>query len=102
MTAIHKTIKRLVAGMLLAGLLFSFSAHAYFSPYLIMAASVISLEQAASQVKKETGGRVLSAKTIEKNGSTLYQIKVMISPGHVQVINIDPATGRKVSSGSRK
>lgn len=47
--------------------------------------SGISLDQAAAMVRKQTGGRILSAETVSKNGRKVHRIKVL-TPDHKVVI----------------
>lgn len=53
----------------------------------------LSLDQAAARVRKETGGRVLSARTQNRNGRTVHRIKVLMPSGHVKIVRVDAATG---------
>jgi uncharacterized membrane protein YkoI len=53
----------------------------------------LSLEQAAARVRKETGGRVLSARTQNRNGHTVHRIKVLMPSGHVKIVRVDATTG---------
>ncbi len=50
----------------------------------------ISLDEAAARVRRETGGRVLSAEA--RDGR--YRIKVLLPNGAVRVINVDARSGR--------
>lgn len=47
--------------------------------------SGLSLNQAAEQVRRQTGGRILSAETVSKNGRQVHRIKVL-TPDHKVVI----------------
>lgn len=47
-----------------------------------------SLEQAIEQVRKQTGGRILDASTVDKNGKRVHQVKVLTPDGRVKVITI--------------
>jgi len=49
----------------------------------------VSLDQAVAQVREETGGRVLSAKTVEKRGKRTHRIKVLTPKKRVRVITIN-------------
>jgi uncharacterized membrane protein YkoI len=49
----------------------------------------IDLEDAISQVRRETGGRILSASTIRKNGRNVHRIKVLTSDNRVRIINVN-------------
>lgn len=53
----------------------------------------MSLNQAVQQVQRETGGRVLSAETINKGRRSVHRIKVLTPSGQVRVMTID-ARGR--------
>lgn len=49
----------------------------------------VSLDTAVQQVKSSTGGRVLSAKTINKQGRQVHQIKVLTKDKKVRTISVD-------------
>jgi uncharacterized membrane protein YkoI len=51
--------------------------------------SGVSLNEAVQQVKRETGGRVLSAETVNQGGRTVHRIKVLTPSGQVRVVVID-------------
>ena len=53
----------------------------------------ISLEQAAEQVRRQSGGRLLSATTVTVNGQQVHRIKVLTPQRQVFVREID-AGGR--------
>lgn len=53
----------------------------------------ISLDQAAEQVRRETGGRILSAATVNKDGRPVHRIKVL-TPDRRVVIREIAAGGR--------
>ncbi|RDD81987.1 hypothetical protein DVJ77_09365 [Dyella tabacisoli] len=71
-------------------LLFSMAGLALTSPVLAQAGEpVITLEQAVSQVQRETGGKVLSASTVRRGrGSFEHRIKVLTPSGHVRVMTV--------------
>lgn len=48
-----------------------------------------SLNEAVRSVKKETGGRILSAKTINENGKRIHKIKVLLPSKKVRVFKIN-------------
>jgi uncharacterized membrane protein YkoI len=50
----------------------------------------ISLDEAVARVRRETGGRVLSAEARDSR----YRIKVLMPNGAVRVINVDARGGR--------
>ena len=51
--------------------------------------SGVSLNEAVQQVKRETGGRVLSADTVNQGGRTVHRIKVLTPSGQVRVVVVD-------------
>lgn len=54
----------------------------------------ISLDEAVARVRRETGGRVLSAEARDRHGDTTYRIKVLLPNGAVRVVNVDARSGR--------
>lgn len=54
----------------------------------------ISLDEAVARVRRDTGGRVLSAEARERRGDTTYRIKVLLPNGAVRVYNVDAHSGR--------
>jgi len=57
------------------------------------ARSRVSLDQAVRQVRAQTGGRILSAETINQHGRTVHRIKVLLPSGHVQIVHVDAERG---------
>jgi hypothetical protein len=54
----------------------------------------MTLDAAAARVRRETGGRVLSAETVSgKGGRALHEIKVLTDSGRVRLLRVDSATG---------
>ena len=53
----------------------------------------ISLEQAADKVRRQTGGRVLSASPVEKGGRRGYNVRVLVDGKRVKQYYVD-ADGR--------
>ena len=49
----------------------------------------VSLNEAVQQVQRETGGRVLSADTVNQGGRTVHRIKVLTPSGQVRIVTID-------------
>lgn len=49
----------------------------------------VSLNEAVQQVKRDTGGRVLSADTVNQGGRTVHRIKVLTPSGQVRVVVVD-------------
>lgn len=53
---------------------------------ILLARAGMSLDQAVNQVRKQTGGRILSAKTVSKGGRRFHRIKVLMPSGKVKII----------------
>jgi len=53
----------------------------------------LSLDQAAAQVRRETGGKVISARTIQAGDRRLHQIRILTTGGRVRDIHIDARAG---------
>jgi len=53
----------------------------------------ISLDEAVARVRRDTGGRVLSAEARENRGRTSYRIKVLLRDGSVRVVTVDAQSG---------
>jgi hypothetical protein len=54
----------------------------------------LSLQDAVIKVQQETGGKVLSAGTIERGRFTEYRVKVLTLDGHVRVVPIRTETAK--------
>ena len=48
-----------------------------------------TLRQATIRVKQETGGRILSSKTIKTKSGAVHRIKVLLPNGKVRIIQIN-------------
>ena len=51
-------------------------------------AAKLTLQEAVSQVERETHGKVLSAETKHNGRQTVYRIKVLTRDGQVRVIEV--------------
>lgn len=51
--------------------------------------SGVSLNEAVQQVQRDTGGRVLSAETVNQGGRSVHRIKVLMPSGQVRVVTVD-------------
>ena len=58
-------------------------------PAQFSAPTAISLEQAAGKVRRETGGRVLSATPTEKAGRRGYSVRVLLDGKRVKKVFVD-------------
>ena len=54
-----------------------------------LARAGVSLDAAVARVQRETGGRVLSATTVQQNGHRVHRIKVLLPSGKVRVYQVD-------------
>jgi len=58
-------------------------------PHIQLAQNVAQSLNAASQsIKEQTGGRILSAKTVLVNGQRIHKIKVLLPSGKVKVFKV--------------
>lgn len=62
---------------------------------ILLAQNGISADQAAAQVRREYGGRILSVRRIQNQGRSFYRIKVLTQEGVVRIVRIDANTGRR-------
>ena len=49
-------------------------------------AAGMSLQQAIEQARKQTGGRILDASTVEQNGRQVHQVKILTPDGRVKIL----------------
>jgi uncharacterized membrane protein YkoI len=54
----------------------------------------VTLDQAVAQVRRETKGRVLSAKTVRDNGMFVHRIKVLTPENQVEIHEIEAGLTR--------
>lgn len=57
-------------------------------------AHAIDRDQAAAQVQKQTGGRVLSVDSADRDGRKVFRVKVLTRSGDVRIVIVDAQTGR--------
>jgi len=60
-----------------------------FIPNRPASGSRISLDEAVRRVQRETGGRILSAEAVPRDGAFTYRIKTLLPSGRVRVIYVD-------------
>lgn len=53
----------------------------------------LSLDEAVTRVRRDTGGRVLAAEAREQRGRATYRIKVLLPNGSVRVVDVDAQSG---------
>lgn len=51
------------------------------------------LNEAVQQVQRETGGRVLSADTVNQGGRNVHRVKVLLPSGQVRVVTVGAQSG---------
>lgn len=57
-------------------------------PITVAQTSGMSLDQAVAKVRRESGGRILSAETVTENGKRVHRIKVLTQDNKVRVITV--------------
>lgn len=53
----------------------------------------LTLDDAVAKIRKETGGKVLTADEESSDGETRFRIKVLLSGGRVRVYYVDATNG---------
>lgn len=64
-------------------------------------AAAKTLGQAVQQVKRSTGGKVLSANTVVRGNKEVHRIKVLTQDGRVRVVQVEGRTIRKQASAKK-
>lgn len=69
---------------------------------LVSVANAMSLSQAVKQVKRDTGGKVLSAETRVKGNREVHFVKVLTQDGRVRTVRVqgDPVKRKKPNARS--
>lgn len=65
----------------------------FIGPVLLAKSSGMTLEQATAKVRRQTGGRILSARVSHRNGHKVFRIKVLLPSGHIRIVTLK-ANGR--------
>lgn len=60
-----------------------------FSDRILVARSAVSLDEAVRNVKEETGGRILSARTETRGRKQVHVIKVLLPSGRVRIVKVN-------------
>ena len=86
----HKAIRRTwCVGVVLAALIVPATPVAAFSWLsALIEAGGITRDEAAAKVRTETGGRVLGVEQKERNGDSIYEVKVLLPDGMVRVVTV--------------
>lgn len=62
------------------------------TPFAIPAGPM-TLDEAVRKVQRRTDGRILDARTVERDGRTIYRIKVLTNDNRVRVLRFDASGG---------
>ena len=65
-----------------------------------LSVAALTLDQATAQVRRDSGGRVLSAERAHRKGREMYRFKVLTPDGRVRKVWVDPGSG--VGQGGRQ
>jgi len=65
-------------------------------------AMAMSLDEAVARVRGQADGRVLSAETRQRNGSSVHVIRVLTSQGRVKEFQFDAGGGSGQPPGRRR
>ena len=57
---------------------------------LLAATATLTLDQATARVRRESGGRILSAGRVQRKGRPMYRFKVLTPQGRVRTLWVDP------------
>ncbi len=47
-----------------------------------------TLDEAVARIRRETGGRILRAETVTRNGQRVHRIKVLLPNGRVKIFTV--------------
>lgn len=56
----------------------------------------VSRDAAAAMAQQATGGRVLAVEQVQREGQTVWRVKLLTPQGEVIVVLIDAASGRRL------
>lgn len=62
----------------------------------------VSLDEAVSNLRRGSGGKVLSADTVRREGEPVHRIKILTDKGRVKRYQVDGQTGRPVTPEGRR
>ena len=74
--------------LIIIGLVSPISQANSFTPYIQLTQNDQSLNSAVQSIKEKTDGRILSAKTVTKNGLRIHKIKVLLPSGKVRTFKV--------------
>ena len=67
---------------------------------VIPTAWALDRDQAAAQVQKRTGGRVLAVERGERDGRPVFRVRVLTPSGEVRVVVLDAGNGAGAGSSA--
>ena len=62
----------------------------------------VGLRDSVRRVERQTGGEVLRAEPMQRDGREVYRLKVLTSDGRVRVVQDDPAAAAKGKSKGKE
>lgn len=62
----------------------------------------VDLDSTVERIRKETGGRVLHAETINNQGNREYRVRILTDQGKVRRYRVDAGSGEQVAPGKRR
>lgn len=60
----------------------------------MLARAELSMDQAVAQVKRSTGGRVISSRRDQRGGKKVYVIRVLLPGGRVKDVVVNAGGGK--------
>ncbi len=95
---------RMMAGLLLAGLMVSLpvAAQRYNSSGNRAYERGVDLDSTVERIRRETGGRVLHAETKNNQGNREHRVRIITDRGEVKRYRVDAGSGEVVSPGKRR
>jgi len=95
----------MVAGLLLAGMVLSLPLAAQqhnSSGDRAYGRNGVDLDSTVERIRKETGGRVLHAETMNNQGNREHRVRIITDRGKVRRYRVDAGSGKEVSPGKRR
>lgn len=62
----------------------------------------VDLDSTVERIRKETGGRVLHAETLENKGNREHRVRIITDRGKVRRYRVDAGSGKEVPPGQRR
>lgn len=68
----------------------------------VSARDYFSLDEAVKSLRKQERGKVISARTRDKDGAPVHSIRMLDDDGRVQNFYIDGRNGRRINKSNRR